>query len=143
VETSGVASEPGVMSTSRVAQAMDIDTDSEQSNQIQMESEDKTPDMNQRGNIGPHESSELQQLASVPVWCVRKLPYTMGTCDRPFQVHVHREHFHLELKNGPAEHTMLIGSCINLTFSRYRHLIRKPYVSYFSYDYPVFNKITL
>jgi hypothetical protein len=30
-ETSGVASEPGVASTSRAAQAMDIDTDSEQS----------------------------------------------------------------------------------------------------------------
>jgi hypothetical protein len=32
-ETSGVASEPGVASTSRAAQAMDIDTDSEQSTQ--------------------------------------------------------------------------------------------------------------
>jgi hypothetical protein len=30
-ETSGVASEPGVASTSRATQAMDIDTDSEQS----------------------------------------------------------------------------------------------------------------
>jgi hypothetical protein len=35
VETSGVASEPGVASTSRAAQAMDIDTDSEQSTQSQ------------------------------------------------------------------------------------------------------------
>jgi hypothetical protein len=34
-ETSGVASEPGVASTSRAAQAMDIDTDSEQSTQSQ------------------------------------------------------------------------------------------------------------
>jgi hypothetical protein len=37
-ETSGVASEPGVASTSREAQAMDIDTDSEQSTQSQNES---------------------------------------------------------------------------------------------------------
>jgi hypothetical protein len=37
-DTSGVASEPGVASTSRVAQAMDIDTDSEQATQSQMES---------------------------------------------------------------------------------------------------------
>jgi hypothetical protein len=37
-ETWGVASEPGVASTSRAAQAMDIDTDSEQSTQSQTES---------------------------------------------------------------------------------------------------------
>jgi hypothetical protein len=37
-ETSDVASEPGVVSTSKVAQAMDIDTDSEQSTQNQTES---------------------------------------------------------------------------------------------------------
>jgi hypothetical protein len=37
-ETSGVASEPGVASTSRAAQAMDIDTDSEQSTHSQTES---------------------------------------------------------------------------------------------------------
>jgi hypothetical protein len=37
-ETSDVASEPGVASTSRAAQAMDIDTDSEQSTQSQTES---------------------------------------------------------------------------------------------------------
>jgi hypothetical protein len=47
------------------AQAMDIDTDSEQSTQSQTGSEDKTPDTSQRGNLGPHESSELQQPASV------------------------------------------------------------------------------
>jgi hypothetical protein len=44
---------------------MDIDTDSEQSTQNQMESEDKTPNTTQRGNMGPHESSELQQPPSV------------------------------------------------------------------------------
>jgi hypothetical protein len=38
VETSGVASEPGVASISRAAQAMDIDTDSEQTTQSQTES---------------------------------------------------------------------------------------------------------
>jgi hypothetical protein len=37
-ETSGVASEPGVASTSRATQAMDIDTDSEQPTQSQTES---------------------------------------------------------------------------------------------------------
>jgi hypothetical protein len=37
-ETSGVANEPGVASTSRAAQAMDIDTDSEQSTQSRTES---------------------------------------------------------------------------------------------------------
>jgi hypothetical protein len=37
-KTSGVASEPGVASTSRAVQAMDIDTDSEQSTQSQTES---------------------------------------------------------------------------------------------------------
>jgi hypothetical protein len=37
-ETPGVASEPGVTSTSRAAQAMDIDTKSEQSTQSQKES---------------------------------------------------------------------------------------------------------
>jgi hypothetical protein len=37
-ETSGVASEPGVASTSRAAQTMNIDTDSEQSTQSQTES---------------------------------------------------------------------------------------------------------
>jgi hypothetical protein len=36
-ETSGVASEPGVTSTSTAAQAMDINTDSEQSTQSQTE----------------------------------------------------------------------------------------------------------
>jgi hypothetical protein len=64
-ETSGVASEPEVASTSRAAQAVDVDTDSEQSTQSQTESEDKTPDTSQRGNMGPHESSELQPPASV------------------------------------------------------------------------------
>jgi hypothetical protein len=37
-ETSGVACEPGVTSTSRAAQAMDIDTDSEHSTHSQTES---------------------------------------------------------------------------------------------------------
>jgi hypothetical protein len=37
-ETSGVASEPGVASTSRAAQVMDINTDSEKSIQSQTES---------------------------------------------------------------------------------------------------------
>jgi hypothetical protein len=37
-ETSGVVSEPGVAFTNRAVQAMDIDTDSEQSNQNQTES---------------------------------------------------------------------------------------------------------
>jgi hypothetical protein len=37
-ETSGVAREPGVASTSRAAQTIDIDTDSEQSTQSQTES---------------------------------------------------------------------------------------------------------
>jgi hypothetical protein len=37
-ETSGVANEPGVASTSRAAQAIGIDTDSEQSTQSQTES---------------------------------------------------------------------------------------------------------
>jgi hypothetical protein len=37
-ETSGVASEPGVASTSRAAQAMDIDTESDQFTQSHMES---------------------------------------------------------------------------------------------------------
>jgi hypothetical protein len=37
-ETSCLASEPGVASTSRAAQAMDIDTDSEQSTHSQAES---------------------------------------------------------------------------------------------------------
>jgi hypothetical protein len=37
-KTSGAASEPGVASTSRAAQAMDIDTDSEQCTQSQTES---------------------------------------------------------------------------------------------------------
>jgi hypothetical protein len=54
-----------------------------------------------------------------------------------------RKHFHLELRNDPAEQTTLSGSCIDLTFSGYMHLICKPYVSYFSHHYPVFNKITL
>jgi hypothetical protein len=36
-ETSGVASEPGVASTSKAAQAMDIDTESYQSTQSQTE----------------------------------------------------------------------------------------------------------
>jgi hypothetical protein len=71
-ETLGVVSEPWVMSTSRAVQAMDIDTDSEHSTQSQREGEDKTPHMSQQGNMGPHESSDLQQPASVPdhsVWC--------------------------------------------------------------------------
>jgi hypothetical protein len=34
-----------------------------------------------------------------------------------------RKHFHLELKNDPAEQTTLSGSCTDLTFSRYMHLI--------------------
>jgi hypothetical protein len=64
-DISGVANEPGVASTSRAAQAMDIDTDSELSTQSTTESEDKTPDTSQLGNMGPHENSELQQPASV------------------------------------------------------------------------------
>lgn len=42
-ETLGVVSKPGVASTSRAAQAMDIDTDNEQSTQRQTESEDEMP----------------------------------------------------------------------------------------------------
>jgi hypothetical protein len=38
------------------------------------------------------------------------------------------KHFHLELKNDPAEQITLSGSCIDLIFSRYMHLIYKPYV---------------
>jgi hypothetical protein len=53
-ETSGVAREPGVASTSRAAQAMDIDTNSEQSTQSRTESEDKTPDTSQRGILFTH-----------------------------------------------------------------------------------------
>jgi hypothetical protein len=157
VETSDVASEPGVVSTSRAAQAMDIDTDSEQSTHRQMESEDKTPYTSQRGNMGPHESSELQQLASVSDHSVclvlpenslqysdlvdylglegelSKLMVLVGDFnisedDRAKLKKYLPKHFHLELKNDPAEHTTLSGSCINLTFSRYRHLICKPYV---------------
>jgi hypothetical protein len=44
---------------------MDIDMDSKQSTHSQMESEDKKPDTSQRGNMGPHEGSELQQPSSV------------------------------------------------------------------------------
>jgi hypothetical protein len=44
---------------------MDIDTDGEQSTHSQTESADKMPDTSQQGNMGPHESSELQQPASV------------------------------------------------------------------------------
>jgi hypothetical protein len=53
VETSGVKNKPGVASTSRAVQAMDIDTDSEQSTQSQMESENKMPDTSQQGNWPP------------------------------------------------------------------------------------------
>jgi hypothetical protein len=60
-----VASEPGVASISRAVQAMDIDTDGGQSTHSQTESEDKKPDTSQRGQMGPHVSSELQELASV------------------------------------------------------------------------------
>jgi hypothetical protein len=49
----------------------------------------------------------------------------------------------MELKNDLTEQTTLSGRCIDLSFSRYMHLICEPYVSYFSYHYPVFNKITL
>jgi hypothetical protein len=44
---------------------MHIDPDNKQSTQSQTESEDKTPDTSQRGNMVPHESSELQQPVSV------------------------------------------------------------------------------
>jgi hypothetical protein len=95
-ETSGVASEQGVASTRRTAQEMDIDTDSEQSSQSQTESEGKTPDTSQRCNMGPHENSELQQPASVSdhsMCLVRPENYRIlwELCDRPFEVHVHRE----------------------------------------------------
>jgi hypothetical protein len=44
---------------------MNIGTNSEQSTQTQIESEDNTPSTSQRGSMGPHESSELQQPAIV------------------------------------------------------------------------------
>jgi hypothetical protein len=52
-ETSGVASEPGVASTSRAAQAMDNNTDIEQSTQSQMESTQYST----RSLLNPHNST--------------------------------------------------------------------------------------
>lgn len=53
------------------------------------------------------------------------------------------KHFNLTLKNNPDESTTLGGTCIDLTFSRNLDLACQPYISYFYYHRPVFNKITL
>lgn len=39
-------------------------------------------------------------------------------------------HFNLELRNNLAKQTIRRGSCIALTFSRYKDLIVEPYVSH-------------
>lgn len=62
MEPSSVASEPGAASTNRAAEAMYIDTESEQSTLSQAESEDKKlyTNTNLRGNMSTHDSSEMQ-----------------------------------------------------------------------------------
>lgn len=52
-----------------------------------------------------------------------------------------KNHLNLTLKNNPEEATTLGSSCIDLTFSRHLDLHCKPYVSYFSYHRPIFNRI--
>lgn len=49
-----------VESTSRVAQMMNIETDTERSIHRQAKSEDKASKTNQRSSIGPHDSSKMQ-----------------------------------------------------------------------------------
>lgn len=39
-----------------------------------------------------------------------------------------KDYLRKQLKNYPSEHTTLTGSCINLTFSRYIHLVCEPRV---------------
>lgn len=62
-----------VASTSKAAQVMTINTDSERSTQSQEEIEDKTSNKKRRCNMGPHDTSEMQRSASVS---------TLGTCDK-------------------------------------------------------------
>lgn len=62
-ESSRVASEPGVTSTSRAVRTKNIDTSSEHSTESQEESEDKTPYANQWSNKGLDDSSEIHQQA--------------------------------------------------------------------------------
>lgn len=57
-----MASEPRVACTSRMAQAVNIDTDSEQFIQNKAARNDKTPNMNNRVNMGSYDSSEMNQL---------------------------------------------------------------------------------
>lgn len=58
--------QPGVESTSRAAQVMNVDTDSKLfREQSKVESEIKTPYSNQRGKMSSHDSSEMQKVTSL------------------------------------------------------------------------------
>lgn len=59
VNSSSVASDPGVASTSRAAKAIRIDTNRKHPTQIQVESEDKWPNLSQRDNMSPLDSSDV------------------------------------------------------------------------------------
>jgi hypothetical protein len=145
-ETSGVASKTGVTSTSRAAQAMDIDeskfilaTDYVHQQVTYDLAVFLTSWLLQYSNLVDYLG--LEGKLSMPMVLVGD--FNISKDDRAKLKEYLRKHFHLELKNDLAEQTTLNGSCIDLTFSRYMHLICKPYVSYFSYHYPVLNKITL
>lgn len=79
-----MASEPGIVSTSKSTQTMNIDTDREQSTQSQAQSENEKPYKNQRVKHGPFGSNELPQPLSVsnrPVYFekLRRILFTLGT----------------------------------------------------------------
>lgn len=55
VELSNLVTEPTVAATNRAKQAIN----SEQPTKRKPENEEKAPDMNERSNIGPHETCEM------------------------------------------------------------------------------------
>lgn len=67
LKSSTVAREPEFVSYSRPVQAIKIDTDGKQCTQWQAETEDKTPNTNLPGKIGPHDNSEMQYPATYPI----------------------------------------------------------------------------
>lgn len=69
--------------------------------------------------------------------------FNISESERP-KLEQYLEHdFGLKLQNDTSEKTTLGNTCIDLTFSRNTELQCKPFVAYFSYHRPVFNKICI
>ena len=91
--------------------------------------------------IAKYLTPHIHTISSVPI--VLMGDFNTSETDRLKLEHSLEREFSLQLITNPNEGTTLGNTCIDLTFSRGLNLTCKPYVSYFSYHRPVFNKIHL